>query len=116
MKLHDALRTITAGETLTEEQARSTMNDIMGGEASSLQIAALLGALRMRGETVTEIIGFARALRDNMIPVHASSTHLVDTCGTGGDSRLGVSTFNVSTAAAFIAAGAGATIAKHGIG
>jgi anthranilate phosphoribosyltransferase len=82
-----------------------------------MQIACLLGALRMRGETVSEISGFARALRDNMIPVNiaaTSSTRLVDTCGTGGDSKHGISTFNVSTAAAFIAAGAGAKIAKHG--
>lgn len=114
MKLSEALRTITSGATLSEEQARATMNDIMGGETSSLQIAAMLGALRMRGETVHEITGFARALRDNMIPVCASSTRLVDTCGTGGDSQHGISTFNVSTAAAFIAAGAGAKIAKHG--
>jgi anthranilate phosphoribosyltransferase len=114
MKLFEALRTVTSGATLSEEQARATMNDIMGGETSSLQIAAMLGALRMRGETVQEITGFARALRDNMIPVCASSTRLVDTCGTGGDSQHGISTFNVSTAAAFIAAGAGAKIAKHG--
>ncbi len=114
MKLFEALGAVTSGETLSEDQARATMSDIMGGECSPLQIAALLGALRMRGETVEEITGFARALRDNMIPVRASSTRLVDTCGTGGDSRHGISTFNVSTAAAFIAAGAGAHIAKHG--
>ena len=116
MKLFEALQTITIGETLSEEQARSVMNDIMGGENSSFQIAALLGALRMRGETVAEITGFARALRDNMISVNIAptSTRLVDTCGTGGDSKHGISTFNVSTAAAFIAAGAGAQVAKHG--
>ncbi len=117
MKLFQALQAVARGETLTEAQARAVMNDIMGGETSPLQIAALLGALRMRGETVAEISGFARALRDNMIPVEtqsASSTRLVDTCGTGGDSQHGISTFNVSTAAAFIACGAGARVAKHG--
>ena len=122
MKLFEALQAVAGGETLTEAQARDVMNDIMGGETSQLQIAALLGALRMRGETVPEISGFARALRDNMIAVDVSptsstrlvATRLVDTCGTGGDSKHGISTFNVSTAAAFIAAGAGARIAKHG--
>ena len=127
MKLFEALQAVTSGETLSEAQARTVMNDIMGGECSHLQIAALLGALRMRGETVAEISGFARALRDNMIPVNVvqtsstrladtrlANTRLVDTCGTGGDSKHGISTFNVSTAAAFIAAGAGALVAKHG--
>ncbi len=114
MKLFEALQAVTRGENLSEDEARATMNDIMSGETSALQIAALVGALRMRGETVAEIAGFARALRDNMIAVRTSSARTVDTCGTGGDSKHGISTFNVSTAAAFIAAGAGAKVAKHG--
>lgn len=114
MKLFEALQAVTRGENLSEDEARATMNDIMSGETSALQIAALVGALRMRGETVAEITGFARALRDNMIAVRTSSARTVDTCGTGGDSQHGISTFNVSTAAAFIAAGAGAKVAKHG--
>lgn len=110
-----ALRAVTKGENLTTEQAHGTMSDIMEGTASVLQIAALIGALRMRGETVEEIAGFALAMRERAIQVPAQTEHLVDTCGTGGDSpKHGHSTFNVSTAASFIAAGAGATIAKHG--
>lgn len=110
-----ALRAVTSGETLNTEQAQGTMGDIMDGRASALQVAALIGALRMRGETIEEIAGFARAMRDRAIKVPAQTAHLVDTCGTGGDSAThGFSTFNVSTAASFIAAGAGATIAKHG--
>ena len=109
-----ALRVITSGETLSESEAEAVLGDIMEGAASGLQIAALLGALRMRGETVAEITGFARAMRGRMVAVRPMSTHVVDSCGTGGDSRHGISTFNVSTAAAFIASGAGAIVAKHG--
>ena len=118
MNLAAAMRAITDGEFLTEAQAESAMGDIMDGTASALHIAATLGALRMRGESVGEIAGFARAMRRRMVPVNAASTRLVDSCGTGGDSaHTGgekFSTFNVSTAAAFIAAGAGARVAKHG--
>lgn len=91
------------------------MGEIMDGEASALQVAAMLGALRMRGETLDEIVGFASAMRARAVRVAAQSAPLVDTCGTGGDaSRHAISTFNVSTAAAFIASGAGVFIAKHG--
>ncbi len=111
----NALRVVTSGESLNAEQAQGTMSDIMDGTASHLQVAALIGALRMRGETIEEIAGFARAMRERAVKVPARTEHLVDTCGTGGDSpKHGHSTFNVSTAASFIAAGAGATIAKHG--
>ena len=114
-KLHQALRALTAGELLSQTAAEEAMGDIMDGAASPLQIAATLGALRMRGETKDEIVGFARAMRARALRVHSHRTPLVDTCGTGGDqSAHGVSTFNISTAAAFIAAGAGAAIAKHG--
>lgn len=84
---------------------------VMRGDASPAQIAALLVGLRVKGETAEEIAGAARALRDAMVRVEAHGTHLVDTCGTGGGT---VSTFNISTAAAFVAAGAGAVVAKHG--
>lgn len=118
MNLQNAMRAITDGEVLTEAQAESAMGDILDGGAGALHVAATLGALRMRGESVGEIAGFVRAMRSRMIPVQAASTRLVDSCGTGGDStRIGgesYSTFNVSTAAAFIAAGAGARVAKHG--
>jgi anthranilate phosphoribosyltransferase len=116
-----ALTKITSGGVLTRGDAQAAMGEIMDGAASALQVAALIGALRMRGETIDEIVGFACAMRDRAIRVHAQSTPLVDTCGTGGDAMRDsrdatcrVSTFNVSTAAAFIAAGAGAHIAKHG--
>jgi len=113
--LQDALQSITAGDTLSRDQAEAAMGEIMDGSASSLQVAATVGALRMRGETLDEIVGFARAMRARAVRVHCQSRPLVDTCGTGGDKpKNGLSTFNVSTAAAFIAAGAGAKVAKHG--
>jgi anthranilate phosphoribosyltransferase len=115
MILKDALQKVTSGGLLTRDEAEKTMGLIMDGGVSDLQIAALLGALRMRGETIDEIAGFVDAARERCIPVQPQSLPLVDTCGTGGDTtKERCSTFNVSTAAAFIAAGAGARIAKHG--
>lgn len=114
MNLQNALRKIAMGETLSRMEARNVMGEIMDGEASALQVAAMLGALRMRGETLEEIVGFTQAMRVRAVAVRPQSTLLVDTCGTGGDAQHAVSTFNISTVAAFIAAGAGAKIAKHG--
>lgn len=102
---------LLAKEDLTREEARAAMLEIMEGKNSPAQIAAFLVALRLKGETVAEITGFAEAMREKMTPVAPKSRPLVDTCGTGGD---GAKTFNISTAAAFVAAGAGASIAKHG--
>ena len=102
---------IAAGERLDREQARETMLYLMRGEASDAQIAALLTALRMRGETAEELAGFAQGMREAATTIAPAVAPLVDTCGTGGD---GLSTFNISTAAAFIAAGAGVYVAKHG--
>ena len=95
---------------LTEEEAGEAMEDIFAGEVAPAQIAAFLVALRMKGETVEEVAGMARVMREHSLHVKVAGP-LVDTCGTGGDSR---GTFNVSTAAAFVAAGAGARVAKHG--
>lgn len=114
MSVSYALKQITSGEILTRQEAQAAMAEIMDGNASAVQVAATIGALRMRGETIEEIAGFASAMRDRAIKVEAVARPLVDTCGTGGDAKGGISTFNVSTAAAFIAAGAGAHIAKHG--
>jgi len=115
MNLQDALRKVTAGKVLSRDEAQTTMGAIMDGGVSDLQVAALLGALRMRGESIDEIVGFVAAMRERCIPVETQNLPLVDTCGTGGDTtKERCSTFNVSTAAAFIAAGAGVRIAKHG--
>ena len=100
------------GERLTIQEAQGVMGRLMDGELSQLQAAALLAALRTRGETVDEIVGFARAMRERSVTVRVRSAEaLVDTCGTGG---TGVSTINVSTTAAFVAAAGGARVAKHG--
>lgn len=99
------------GESLTRNEARNAANGIMRGEASPAQIAALLVGLRMKGETVAEVAGFAQAMRENVLPVAAKSAPLLDTCGTGGSAFR---VFNVSTAAAFVASAAGVVVAKHG--
>ena len=98
---------------LTEPEAEAFMGRIMDGELSPIRTAAFLSALRVRGETVPEIVGFARAMRDRATRVTVSSPSgvLVDTCGTGGD---GAHTFNISTTAAFVVAAAGISVAKHG--
>ncbi|MCA1595187.1 MAG: anthranilate phosphoribosyltransferase [Chloroflexi bacterium] len=109
--MREAIRKLVEGEHLTKGEAASAMEDIMDGSATPAQIAGLLVALRLRGETPDEITGFAEVMRDRAVAVPCTRTDLVDTCGTGGD-RL--NTFNISTAAAFVAAGAGVRIAKHG--
>lgn len=106
-----ALQTVISGGTLSADEAEAAMERIMTGEATQAQIASLLTALRMRGETVEEITGFARAMRRFSTKVESSLGGLVDTCGTGGD---GAETFNISTTASFVAAAAGVPIAKHG--
>ena len=102
---------VNQGRSLSEEEAAGVMEEIMSGEATPAQLAAFLVALRLKGETTEEIAGMARVMRAKALRVPFEGASLLDTCGTGGD---GMGTFNVSTAAAFVAAGAGAIVAKHG--
>ncbi len=113
MSLLPYLERVAEREDLTSVEARSAMHTILGGEASPPQIAAFLMALRMKGETVGELVGFARAMREMAEPVNAglNGETLLDTCGTGGG---GPRTFNISTVVAFVVAGAGVRVAKHG--
>ena len=105
-----ALSAVVEGQSLTLDQARDAMGAVMDGEATPAQLAALLVSLRMRGETIEELAGFATAMRDRVVRVEAPPG-TIDTCGTGGD---GSGTFNISTAAALVAAAAGVPVAKHG--
>ncbi len=98
-------------QDLTREQAREAMNEIMGGKATPAQIGGFLTAMRMKGETVDEITGFAQSMRENAQTISPDVPFLTDTCGTGGD---GAHTFNISTAAAIVASAAGVPVAKHG--
>ncbi len=108
----EMLRRLAAGEPLGEELSQAAFGQLMSGDASAAQTGALLAGLRVRGESVDEVAGAVRALRTAMVRVDVSDrAGLVDTCGTGGGT---VSTFNISTLAAFVAAGAGARVAKHG--
>ncbi len=108
-----ALHKVVRREDLTEAEAVAVMGEILGGESSPALTAALLTALVMKGESVDEIVGFARAMRSAAAPVPCETpgSSLVDTCGTGGD---GAQTFNISTVSAFVVAGAGVPVAKHG--
>ena len=107
----DAIRKVSSGLDLTREEAAAVMHAIMRAEATPAQTAALISAMKMKGERVDEITGFAETMREHAIRVHPKRKDLVDTCGTGGD---GSNTFNISTAAAFVVAGAGLGVAKHG--
>src|SRR4051812_41400321 len=105
-----AIDAVCAGDHLTADHASAVLSEIMEGRTDPIQTGAFLIALRAKGETVPEVVGLARTMRDLATPVIAGRDDLVDTCGTGG----GPSTFNISTTAALIAAGAGSAIAKHG--
>jgi anthranilate synthase/phosphoribosyltransferase len=111
LRVKDGINKVVSGEDLTQKEAEDMMRSIMSGEATPAQIAAFLTALRLKGETVDEIAGCARLMREKVTRISAPEGMLVDTCGTGGD-RSG--SFNISTAAAFVAAGAGVRVAKHG--
>src|SRR5262245_11908480 len=106
-----ALVRLLNGDDLSREEAREVMTSIMSGEATPAQIAGFLIALRAKGETADEIAGCAEAMREHALPVRPQRDDLVDTAGTGGD---GARTINISTAAALVAAAAGAGVAKHG--
>src|SRR3989441_10492109 len=118
----EAVRTLVERRDLTRIEAAAAMEAIVSGEATNAQIAAFLTALRMKGETVEELIGFAQVMRQKAVRVRTRPDDvagltgtdrdmLIDTCGTGGDAA---GTFNVSTATAFVVAGAGLRVAKHG--
>jgi len=111
MDIREAIARLVERQDLTAREAEEVMGQVMRGEATPAQIGGFLIALRMKGETVEEIAGFARAMRRHALPVPTRWAPLVDTCGTGGD-RSG--TFNISTTAAFVVAGAGLPVAKHG--
>ena len=102
---------LVEGKSLTQSEAEAAMYHIMRGEATNVQIASFLTALRMKGETAEEIAGCAQAMRSQSLKVKANQPELIDTCGTGGD---GANTFNISTTVALVLAGAGLSVAKHG--
>jgi anthranilate phosphoribosyltransferase len=108
--IRESIDTVVSGRSLTMEEASSVMREIMEGEATPAQLGAFLTALALKGETTQEIAGMARVMRDMALRVEVDG-ELVDTVGTGGD---GKNTFNISTATAFVAAGAGLKVAKHG--
>ena len=105
-----ALAALVSGRNLGDAEMTGAMNVLMDGDATPAQIGAFLAGLRAKGETVDELAAAVRVLRERAVPLHVEGT-VIDTCGTGGD---GLGTFNVSTAAAFVAAAAGAKVAKHG--
>ncbi len=108
--IREAIATLISGRSLSMDEAASVMEEIMAGEVTPAQFGAFVTALRLKGETVDEIAGMARTMRAKAVAVTVAGP-VVDTCGTGGD---GLSTFNISTTAAFVVAGAGLKVAKHG--
>ncbi len=110
--IRQGIQKLIDGANLSFEEAQGIMREVMSGEATNAQIAAFLAALRIKGETVEELIAFAAVMREHCRRIQPQvQGRLVDTCGTGGDK---IKTFNISTAAAFVVAGAGVAIAKHG--
>ena len=111
MNIKEALNRVVNQLDLNTEEMQDVMREIMTGQCTDAQIGAFLMGLRMKSETIDEIVGAAQIMRELAAPVSINASHLVDTCGTGGD---GMNIFNVSTAAAFVVAAAGGQVAKHG--
>ena len=109
--IRETIQKVVDGQNLTERETVDTMNEIMSGEATPAQVASFITALRIKGETIEEITGAARVMREKSTKVHTKHPFVIDTCGTGGD---GAHTFNISTTAAFVVAGTGIPVAKHG--
>ncbi|MBW2648381.1 MAG: anthranilate phosphoribosyltransferase, partial [Deltaproteobacteria bacterium] len=109
--IREAIGKVVNQEDLKEREMMGVMDEVMEGKATPAQIAAFITALRIKGETVSEVTGAARIMRKKATRIDARSSIIVDTCGTGGD---GMNTFNISTTAAFVVAAAGITVAKHG--
>jgi anthranilate phosphoribosyltransferase len=109
--IKEAIAKVVLRENLGEGEMMQAMDEVMGGKATPAQIAAFITALRMKGETVDEVTGAARIMRQKATRIDARAQTIVDTCGTGGD---GMNTFNISTTTAFVVAAAGVTVAKHG--
>lgn len=109
--IQEAIKKLVEGKDLTEQEAMGAMNGIMEGEATQAQIGSFITALRIKGETIQEITGCARVMRDKADRIEPQINYYIDTCGTGGD---GSNTFNISTAVAFVAAAGGVPVAKHG--
>jgi anthranilate phosphoribosyltransferase len=109
--IREAIRKVVEGGNLTQAEAVAAMTEIMDGEATPAQVASFITALRMKGETVEEITGFVKVMREKSVKVRPQAADLLDTCGTGGDK---LNTFNISTTATFVIVGAGVTVAKHG--
>jgi anthranilate phosphoribosyltransferase len=111
MNIRETIQNLVEFNNLTQEQTFNVATDIMSGKTTDAQISAFLVSLRLKGETTDEITGFVRAMRKKAVKISCRATSLVDTCGTGGDQ---IGTFNISTLSAFVAAGAGCRVAKHG--
>ena len=109
--IQETIQQLIEGKDLNREQARQVMDQVMSGQATDAQIGAFLIALRCKGETVEEIAGCAQVMREKATRIDTDREPIIDTCGTGGD---GSGTFNISTTVAFVAAGAGLCVAKHG--
>lgn len=111
MTFENKLQSVVFGNNLSESEMMDAMTQVMSGKVNNIQLAAFLTALQVKKETVPEIVGAVKVMRQKAENVKVNTSNIIDTCGTGGD---GADTFNISTAVAFVAAGAGATVAKHG--